>query len=140
VISKVRNGTLTLDVGGTPFEASCQPTNVRIVPPEQPDAGDAAEVLCGDPLPDEEGEDFGQLAMAVVQDFDVAAGLIAWSWAHKGETVQFTWDPSNAANGLRMTGTVMVWPIEIGGDVGPARQSADVEWQLQSHPVPSWPA
>jgi len=126
-VSKLKTGTLTLDA----IAFATQATNVRLVPPDQPSGDDAGEVLSGDPLP-AESEESWTLAIAVVQDFDDVAGIINFSWVNQGEVVPYSWKPN--ATGPTFTGTVTIWPLELGGEVN-KRLGADAEWKLGEKPV-----
>jgi hypothetical protein len=70
--------------------------------------------------------------VTVVQDLDTA-GLVAWSWAHKGEDVPFTYTPSTAV-GTAITGTVTVDPLSIGGDIG-SKPTSDFTWTCVGFPT-----
>jgi hypothetical protein len=71
------------------------------------DSEDAITTLSGDTLGG--ARTYGaELDVTAVQDLDTA-GLVAWSWAHKGEDVPFTYTPYTAV-GIAITGTVTVDP------------------------------
>lgn len=127
-VSKLKDGTLTLD--GTAF--ATQATNVRLVPPDQPKGNDVGEVLSGDPLPPE-SEDPWTLVMTAIQDFEDPAGFVNFTWVNQGESVPYTWAPSGAT-GPSFTGTVTIWPVELGGDVN-KRLDVDAEWNLGEKPT-----
>lgn len=130
---KLGPGTLTLDPGGAALEVSAQITNGRIEWSESVNSTDPIPVLSGEELPGEDEVTYAAtLAGNVVQDID-AAGLVAWSWTHKGETVNFTFVPSTT-DGREVTGTVRVIPLTLGGDVNTRNQS-DFTWTCPSDPV-----
>lgn len=126
--SKQKDGTLT--IGGIEF--GCQTRNIRIVPPDQPD--DASdEVLCGDLIPSDEEAAGWVLAITSIQDFVDPAGYTNYMFDHQGETQPFVWKPTAAAVPT-WSGTVIVWPAEIGGDVN-KRLESEQELRLTSKPV-----
>lgn len=123
---KLGDGTLKFGAGLTE-NVSCQVTAATVSCTENVQTTDDLTVLCGDVLP---GEDtvshVWQLAFNVVQDI-TSSGIIAWSWTNKGEEVPFEFIPNTAA-ARKVTGTVRVVPIAIGGDVT-TRPTADNTWQ-----------
>lgn len=128
-VSKQKNGTLTLN--GTEF--GCQTRNVKIVPPDQPDDA-SEEVLCGDLIPpDEGGDNAWKLSINSIQDFTDPAGLTKFLFDNQGEAHAFVWRPTGAA-GISISGTVIIWPTEIGGDVN-KRLEAEVEMSCQAKPI-----
>lgn len=128
--SRQKNGALTLDA--TSFQT--QARNVTIVPPKPPDNPDM--VLSGDPLAPEKA-DAWTLKVTAVQDFTNPEGFSAYTWNHEGERVPFVWQPVGAT-GPTYAGTVTVWPVEHGGDVGP-RLEADAEWVMDAKPTVTYP-
>lgn len=132
--SRLKGGTLTL--GATPGELdmSCQITNVRITSAYSDD-GNAVTTLCGDSLPAPRKLDGHKLEGTFIQDFDVAAGVVAYVWANDLKTVAFEYVP-DATGAPTVTGSVL---IEIpgdtyGGDVN-ARLTSDFAWTMQGKPT-----
>lgn len=126
--SKQKDGTLT--IGGIEF--GCQTRNVRIVPPDVPD--DATdEVLCGDPIPSDDAASGWVLAITSIQDFTDPAGYTNYMFDNQGDLVPFVWKPTAAA-APTWSGTVMVWPAEIGGDVN-KRLESEQELKLTGKPT-----
>jgi hypothetical protein len=121
--SKLKSGTLTFTVGGTPVDFSCQPTNVRISPKHDED-GDPVETLCGDVLGAEETRT-DSLLITAIQDFDDPDGFQSFSWENDRTSVPFSWRPN--ATSPTYTGTVKVRALEVGGDVN-KRLTVDAEW------------
>lgn len=131
LVSKVKGGELTFTAksgasAGTPKDFSCQYTSVAITPGDSGSTGSDLEyVLCGDVIPASAsgGEGFGDtLDITVVSDHNVAAGLVAFSWAHRGEIVAFSFTPNQTpdeAGGTAQTftGTVQMKPLAVGGEV-----------------------
>lgn len=125
--SKLKNGILTIN--GVAFQT--QASNVRLVPPDQPSGDDVGEVLSGDPLPPESEEPW-TMAITAIQDFTDVAGFVNTSWVSQGEKVPYSWTPHEG--GPTYSGTVTVWPVEVGGDVN-KRLTSDAEWTLGEKPV-----
>lgn len=127
-VSKLKDGSLTL--GGIEF--GCQTRNVRIAPPDQPD--DATdEVLCGDLIPSDESSAGWVLAITSIGDFTDPAGLSNYLYDNEGDTVAFVWKPTAAAHPF-WSGTLIVYPAEIGGDVN-KRTEAELELKCTGKPV-----
>lgn len=130
--SRLRNGTLTIDA--VPFQT--QATNVTLSP-DTDEVGDSLEVLSGDTItPDDETT--WSLNIEAVQDFDDAAGFVAFALANAGELVPYEWAPSGST-GVSYSGNVRVRPIEIGGDVN-SRLTSEAEWPCDGPPTPTYPA
>jgi len=119
--SRVKDGVLTL--GGVDF--SCQATSVRVTPDRQT-SGEAAEVLCGTVVP-ADSKRVDTLNITSIQDFDDPAGFHAYTWAHDGEEVLFSWWPNPHAP--TYSGKVTVAALESGGDVN-TRLTAQAQWPI----------
>jgi hypothetical protein len=100
----------------------------------------AGPVLSGEELPETEEASYKfALACSFLQDLGEAAasGIVAYSWAHAGETVAFTYTPNNgaAAGSKTVSGELRVVPLNIGGEVGPDPASSDVTFSIIGTPV-----
>lgn len=125
VESRVKSGSLS--IGTETF--SCQPTSAAITPDHEGTSEDSVEVLCGDTLAGSEANVLtATLNLTSIQDFTNANGLIAYSWAHDGEIVDFTWSPTDDAQDA-WTGKVTVGALLVGGDVN-TRITNDAEWKI----------
>lgn len=138
--ARVKSGTLTLKAGtgGTAvtYQAACQATNVRIVPGTENNNDQSIEVLCGDILSGASAsKPADTLNIGSIQDFTDPAGFQAFTWAHRGETVEFVWKPNATAGEWHGTATIAL-PIEVGGDVN-TRLTADVSWPIVSLTPPT---
>lgn len=136
VESRQRYGLLTIDA----VEYGCQASNVRVVPPDQPDEA-TEEVLCGDAMSPEETEGNWVLAITAVQDFTEAAGFVKMTWTKHGQTVPFSWKPNGTqaapgSTGPTISGDVRVWSAEVGGEMN-RRLNSELEWQITSG-QPEW--
>lgn len=126
-------GVLELGEVGTLMDFSCQVTSVTVS--VEADRDDPTPTLCGDNLVGETTYN-GSLEATIVQDLE-ADGVVAWSWENKGLTVPVRFIP-NQATGAEITGSVVVDPISIGGDVK-VRNTSDISWTFAGEPVLSWP-
>lgn len=123
---KLDDGTLKLGAAGV-MDISCQVTSAIAQASENVSTTDAIPVLCGDEVPEEDEVKLNwTLSFNVVQDLD-AAGVIAWSYTNKGTEQDFEFIPTTAG-ARKVTGTVRVIPIAIGGDVR-TRPQAENTWQ-----------
>lgn len=123
---KLDDGTLKLGVAGV-MDISCQVTSAVAAASENVKTSDAVAVLCGDELAEEDEVTLTwTLSFNVVQDL-AAAGVIAWSYTNAGTEQLFEFIPTTAG-ARKVTGTVRVVPISIGGDVR-TRPQADNTWQ-----------
>lgn len=115
-------GELSIGSVGDEVDFSCQLTAATLTP--SVDQDDDTPVLCGDTVPGERRYTF-ELEMAVLQDWR-AEGITAFSYANKGTAVAFRFSP-DSATGPEVTGTLMVDPMNIGGEVN---QRATADWTL----------
>jgi hypothetical protein len=140
VKSKVATGKLELSYdGGSTYTAfDCQPTSVAITPGDSGgNAADEIEVLCGEK--DSEGASAASrtatLDITLISDF-LAKGLVAFSWAHAGQKVQFKWTPNTVTDATHVwQGTVEVSAIEVGGEVN-QRLTPSVSWNITALRMP----
>jgi hypothetical protein len=124
---KMRQGTLSFGATGG-VDASTLITKASTK--WKADAGDAVEVLSGATIAG--GRTYSsQLAFTAYQDDMADGGLIAYSFAQKGAEVPFTFTP--ASGGRSIVGTVVVDPIDVGGDVG-AKNTSDITWDCVGEP------
>ena len=126
---KLGPGTLTIGETGSGQEIAKQATAVAIEPSYSD--GERQIVLSGD-TDQEAGEWEGTLTATFFQDY-ANDGLLAWTWEHDGETLPFTFTPNSTA-GFTVTGTVVVRPATIGGDVD-TENTSEVEWALPEKPA-----
>lgn len=126
---KLGPGTLTIGETGSGQEMAKQSTAVAIEPSYSD--GDRQIVLSGD-VDQEAAEWEGTLTATFFQDYE-AAGLLAWTWEHDGETLPFTFQPNSAA-GFEVSGEVVIRPATIGGDVD-TENTSEVEWSLPKKPT-----
>jgi hypothetical protein len=130
-VTKFGPGTLTLGEVGTPIDVSCQVISCQVT--WEKDKDEDVVVLCGETVG---GSTIytAQLTGEMFQDVADAAGILFYSWEHKGETVPFTFEPSTAA-GATCTGNVIVDPLSFGSDEPKANMTSDFTWDCVGEPV-----
>lgn len=121
-------GVLTIGEVGTPLDLSAQVKSVKVTPKVNKE--DDTPVLSGATLEGDRTYDW-TLSATLLQDLS-DGGLIEYSWANAGTEVPFTFTPSTAA-GKAVTGTLVVDPVELGGDAK-TKPTSDVEWGIVGTP------
>lgn len=127
-VRKLGPGVLTVGAVGSPLDFSGQATTAQIVPNVEQE--DDTPVLSGATLAGDRTYT-AALEATVFQDDLTGAGVVAYSWAHKGEQVPFTFTPY--AGGQSITGELIVDPLPIGGDVA-KKNTADLAWACVGFP------
>ncbi|MBF6483844.1 hypothetical protein IU431_06690 [Nocardia otitidiscaviarum] len=126
---KMGPGSLILGPVGTELDISCQITKATLEP--EFDKEDDLNTLCGDVLPGEETTTW-KLSGEAVQDI-AEGGLVDWTWANQGTQQPFKFVPSTAA-AAEFTGTIVVRPLSVGGDVK-TRPTSEFEFPVVGSPV-----
>jgi len=130
-VTKFGPGTLTLGEVGSPIDVSCQIISCRVEWEKNKD--EDIVVLCGETVGG--SVIYGAtLNGEMFQDVADAAGILFFSWEHKGETVPFTFEPSTAA-GTTCTGSVILDPLMFGSDEPKANMTSDFAWSIVGDPV-----
>lgn len=112
---KLGPGVLTIGAG--PLALEEQAVKATIKWKENVTSTPAIPVLSGGEIPEEEEVAFRcDLELEVLQDDLAAAGMVDYTWTNKGTTQPFTFRP-NTALARKITGTVTVVPIDVGGEV-----------------------
>lgn len=130
-VTRFGPGTLTLGETATPIDISCQLISAAIE--WDKDKDDDETVLCGDVVPGATTYT-AQLTGEMFQDVADAAGILFYSWEHKGETVPFTFVPNTAA-GTEASGNVTLDPITFGSDEPKANMRSDFTWDIVGEPT-----
>lgn len=129
---KLGPGVLTFGAG--PLAAEAQATKVVVEFEENLETQDAIPVLSGEELPEEETASYkAKLTATFLQDNLAAAGLIAYSWTNAGVEVPCRFVPNNTLD-REINGTVVIMPINVGGDVK-KRNTSDVTFRFIGLPV-----
>jgi len=124
-------GTLTIGAIGTPIDVSCLVNNATLT--SDKDEGDSTTKLCGDVKP---GAVTYTYSLSGNTDTDIAdpAGLFALSQAEPGSQQDFSFTPSTEA-GTVATGTLVIDPLDFGGDTTGETMTSDFEFTLVGAPV-----
>ena len=131
-VKSYKMGPGTFTIGAAPQDATCQITNCRIDWTESVSTDDAIPTLCGDEIPAEDEVTYSAVvAGTLVQDID-SAGIVAYSWANKGTEQPFVFIPSTS-EARKVTGTLRVVPLTLGGDVK-ARNTSDFSMAIIGDP------
>lgn len=120
---KLGPGHLAFGASGTQKEFGVALTSAKLVP-EAKD-GEIIEVLSGDQLV-EDSEETWTLEGSLYQSYD-AESLVLWCHQNSGDTLPFTFTPSNEGV-LEATGSVLIRSITLGGDVK-VRNKSDFKFQ-----------
>lgn len=124
-------GELTIGATGTPIDVSCLINNATIAATK--DQGDSVTKLCGTVVP---GSVSYTYALSGNTDTDISdpAGLFALSQSAPGTQQPFTFTPSTEA-GTVATGTLVIDPLDFGGDTTGETMTSDFEFALVGKPV-----
>jgi len=122
-------GSLVFGAPGDPLEMAAQITKCSVVP--SADAEDDIPVLSGEVLPGERTYTF-VLSGEFLQDLD-EAGITTWTYENAGQVVPFVYIP-NSAKGRHISGSVVVDPTTVGGDVK-AKATSEFEFGCVGQPT-----
>lgn len=123
-------GQLTIGALTDLTNFSSQTTSVKLVP--DVDQDDPIKVLSGESVAGDRTESF-TLEGSILQDFGSADAKTEWLFTHRGETHAFEFVP-NTSKGKKITGSLVVEAVEIGGDVG-TKPTSDFEFTVIGEPV-----
>ena len=135
-VVKLGPGTIAIGEVGTEVDFSCQVTAAHV--DWEVDEGDDVVVLCGETVPGARTYS-SSFAGTLLQDLGDAAGIVAYSWAHKGETVPFRFEPSTEA-GVEVSGSLILDPLTVGGDEAGQNMTSDFDWSIVGEPILGAPA
>jgi hypothetical protein len=127
---KMGPGVFTIGEVGTPLDLTAQVISAKVTPSVNTE--DATMTLSGETLAGDRSTTW-KLAATLIQDL-TEDGMFDYTWANDGDEVPFTFTPSTAA-GRTITGTVVVAPLELGGDVGVKKSTTDLEWDIVGTPT-----
>lgn len=126
VTQKMGPGTLKLDTSGS-LDVSCQVVSCVVSCEENVETADVVDVLCGEQLAGDESITYSWTLEATMLQDTTATAFIAWSWTNKGLEKPFEFIPNTAA-ARKVTGTIVVTPVAIGGEAK-TRPTSDVTWR-----------
>jgi hypothetical protein len=123
-------GTLHIGVTGTPIDVSCLVNNAVISAGKN--QADSTTKLCGTVKAGAVTYDY---SIAGNMDTDVAddAGFFALSQTSAGQELDYTFTPSTDA-GTMAAGTLIIDPLDFGGDTTGETMTSDFEFSLVGAP------
>lgn len=130
-VYKLGPGTLEIGATGTEVDVSCLINNATISADKT--QGDSTTKLCGTVRPGSVTYDY-TLGGNIDLDIDDPAGLFALSQSAPGTEQSFTFTPSTEA-GTTATGTLILDPLDFGGDTTGEDMTSDFEFALVGKPV-----
>lgn len=96
---------------------------------------EARKVLSGAQTPVSEIATFTATGSGkVVQDIEDAAGVVAWSWEHKGTPQPCLYVPNNDVD-RAVQGVISPIPLDFGGDVDADGPESDFTWRFIGEPI-----
>jgi hypothetical protein len=124
-------GVLKIGATGSEIDVSCLVNNATITMSK--DEGDSQTKLCGTVRP---GAVTYSYALAGNVDTDIAddAGLFALSQENPGKEYPFTFTPNTDA-GTTATGTLVLDPLDFGGDTTGETMTSDFEYTIVGQPT-----
>jgi hypothetical protein len=129
VAKKLGPGSLT--IGTVVADMSCRLSKARVA--WSKDKEDDTPVLCGQTIA---GATLytAELSGTVLSDLGDDGGIVEYTWAHKGEQQPFVFIPNDAA-GMQVTGTLIVDPLDVGGDEVKKNMTSDFAWSIVGDPI-----
>jgi hypothetical protein len=129
-------GTLEIGATGTEIDISCLVNNAVIAADK--DQGDSTTKLCGTVKP---GATTYAFTLSGNMDTDVAddSGFFALSQSAMGTELGFTFTPNTEA-GTSAAGTLVVDPLDFGGDESGSTMTSDFEFAIVGKPTYTFPA
>lgn len=125
------DGTLTIGATGTEIDVSCLVNNATIAADK--DEGDSTTKLCGTVRPGAVTYTYS-LSGNVDTDITDPDGLFALSQLEAGSEQPFTFTPNTEA-GTVATGTLVIDPLDFGGDTVGETMASDFEFSIVGAPT-----
>lgn len=129
-IVKVGPGTIQVGEVGTEVDFTAQV--LAAVVSWSKNKEDDRKVLSGETVPGAVTRT-AVVTCTILQDIALAAGIVRFSWANKGQQLPFRYVPNTVAD-VEITGTVTVEPIDVGGEVDTDAES-EFEWDFVGEPA-----
>jgi len=126
-VRKLGPGVLTVGSAGSPVDFSNRCKAARVT--WGVDTSDDTPMLDGSTSAGDRTYT-ATLEATLEQDDLYPGGIIDYSWAHKGTEQPATFTPYG---GRSITGTVVVDPLDVGGDVG-SKNTSDLKWAFVGEP------
>lgn len=131
---KLGPGTMQIGATGTSIDMSCLIQSATVS--WSVDTEDDLNVLCGDTVPGARTYT-ASISGTALQDLTDPQGLVDFTWEHKGEAVPVVFTPNSAADAT-VTGTVVIDPLDVGGDEYGSVMTSDFEWAFVGEPALAW--
>lgn len=137
---KLGPGELTIGATGTEIDISCLINNATIAATK--DQGDSTTKLCGTVKPGATNYTYA-LSGNIDTDVALASGIFALSQSNPGTVQPFVFTPNSdftapATAGTTATGTLVLDPLDFGGDTMGETMTSDFEFSLVGAPVYSY--
>jgi len=134
---KLGPGTLTIGATGLEVDLSCLINSATITADKN--EGDSTTKLCGTVKPGAITYNY-HLDGNVDTDVALSAGVFALSQTHAGEQFDFTYTPNDevitpATAATTATGTLVVDPLDFGGDTMGEYMASDFSFTIVGQPV-----
>lgn len=129
-------GTLQIGAVGSEIDVSCLVNSLRITASK--DEGDSTTKLCGTVKPGKISYTYS-LSGNLDVDSDDPDGLFALSQLAPGSEAPFEFTPNTAAE-TSATGTLIVDPMDFGGDEYGDDMTSDIEFTIVGAPTYAFPA
>ena len=124
-------GVLKIGETGTEIDVSCLINNAVISAAKNQD--DSVTKLCGTVVPGATTYDY-TLGGNIDLDIGSATGFFALSQAEPGQTVAYEFTPNTEA-GTKAAGTLILDPLDFGGDETTTTMAADFEFACLGQPT-----
>lgn len=124
-------GTLHIGLTGTLLDVSCNINNAVISASKSQD--DSVTKLCGTVVPGAVTYDY-TLGGNIDTDIGEDTGFFALTQTHAGQQLAYEFTPNNDA-GTKAAGTLIVDPLDFGGDETEKTMAADFEFALVGQPT-----
>lgn len=128
---KLGPGTLKIGQTGTEVDASCLVNNAKIT--HEKEEGDSSTKLCGDIVPGSVTYTY-TLEGNVDIDPEDASGLFVLCDTSAGTQQPFVFVP-NTAGGIEASGTLVVDPLDFGGDEYGEDMTSDIAFTIVGKPT-----
>jgi hypothetical protein len=128
-------GTLKIGATGTEIDVSCLVNSLKITASK--DEGDSTTKLCGTVKPGKITYTYSMEGNLDV-DSETADGLFALSQASPGSQQPFVFVPNTAAT-TGATGTLIIDPLDFGGEEFGDDMTSDIEFTLVGAPTYDYP-
>ena len=124
-------GTLSIGMTGTEIDVSCLVNNA-VISADKTQA-DSTTKLCGDVAPGAVTYDYTLSGNMDTDNVD-PAGFFALSQAEAGQELAYEFTP-NTDGGTSAAGTLIVDPLDFGGDTSGETMASDFEFALVGQPT-----